>query len=476
MVTVAQLEGFSPGGFTGAATAWDDITVGMSSTGKMIGGIGGQLSGWEGQAASAATHTLGALTANVVPVVTLLSTVGATIRGFTSAVSAAQAQMRNARQAAVAAGCSVADDGTVAPPPSPSPPAGLTMGPPDPAAPPLPPAQQAQQQTMSQQYSSACTTWEQLSANAARWQTDIQEALHKAGGIDQQASQNLQGMTGGAGGFAATITGGREGAKSGEGEWKQFTDLVDGVGKESDYFGAGSTALVKSFESALNRAVDSGEKFLEKVDGPSELLRIVDGGGSSEARQLLATADKTAANALSRGAWADNPFVKALTKGFPEDMPGGSVLSKVPLIGAAFTAFDVFANWKDGKGIGADVKPVANLAIATGTTEAVSTLLAANAFDEVPVVGEVIIAGTVVVGVVYGADKLGQLIWDNRAAIGHLAEHVGEQEVELGKDAYHYGDQAYHYLSSQVSSVRRDLSGAVKTGQRVLHDAEPWNW
>ena len=224
----------------------------------------------------------------------------------------------------------------------------------------------------------------------------------------------------------------------------------------------------------------------------------MDGHGEPAVLRLLQTEATDSAKALAKYPIAQKPFVKALTKGLPEDMPCGAVLERVPLIGVAFTAFDIFANWRDGKGIGADVQPVANLAIGTAAAEGMSSLLAAQSLDFIPGVGEVVIAGTVVVGVVYGADQLGKLVWDNRQAIGRFVIKVGDQELHLAKDVYGYGNEAFQYLSStatEVVNTSEQVAGTIMhTGGQVLNtventggavlntvgqgieDAAPWNW
>jgi hypothetical protein len=272
---------------------------------------------------------------------------------------------------------------------------------------------------------------------------------------DARTASGLAAYMTAAGGFGGAVTGGATGTRSDDHAWETFAGFVDDASHTNDYDGAGATAVIKSFEGAVKRANKAGADFMDSVIGPEDFLKKLEPDDPA-----FSQVAQNAERALSLKELADNPFVKGLTKGLDEDKFG--VLAKVPYLGYAFTAFDLIDAAIDHKGVGGFVEPVANLAVGTATAEGMSTLLAAQSLDFIPGVGEVVIAGTVVVGVVYGVDKLGQYLWHSRKDIAHLADKVAS-------DAYTYGNDANNALSSAEGTVRHLISSGV-------HDVEPWHW
>jgi hypothetical protein len=454
MITVNELDSFDPGEFSAVSSTWTQVTEGLSATNRLLGGVAGQISSWEGDASHAARAALTLLVVNVVPAVTLLSSVGGDISGFVQAVDEARKQMRTNRAEALAAGCQVGEDGTVTPPPAPTPPPGLSVGHPDPSAPKPTPAQQAQQQKLSQQYSSACSAWDDLLAKVVRWEQAIGTALADATSADARTARGLAAYMTAASGFGGAVSGGATGTKSDDKAWDTFADFVDDAGHANDFGGAGAGVVIESFEGAVKRANKAWADFIDSVVGPEDLLKKLDGDDPT-----LSRVGQNTVRALSLSDLADNPFVKGLTKGLPKRF---GVLAKVPFLGYAFTAFDLADSFIDGKGVGGYVEPVANLAMGTAAAEGMSTVLASQSLDFIPGVGEVIISGTVVVGVVYGADKLGKYLWHSRKDIAHLAE-------KAASDLYTYGNDANNALSSAEGTVRHLISSGV-------HAVEPWHW
>jgi hypothetical protein len=417
MITVSQLDSFEPAEFSAVGRTWDQVTEGLDATNRLVGGMAGELNSWQGDAAQSAKAAIDVLVANVVPAVVMLSSVGWDISGFTHAVGEAKRQLHTARSAALSAGCTVADDGTVTPPAAPTPPPSLVDGPPDPSAPPPSPTQQAQQQVLSKEYSSACSVWDDLVTKAGRWEQAIKSALSDATSADAQTAHGLASYITSAGGFGRAVSGGRTGTKRDQRVWFKFADFVDSGGHVNDFAGGAATAVIKSFEGAVDRAGKAAGDWLTKdVIGPDDLWKSLEGDDPA-----LALINRNATRALSLFDLAENPIVKNLTKGLPEEC---RFLSKVPYIGYAFTAFDLADSFIDGKGLGAHLAPVYDLATATAGVEGFTSLVASQSLDFIPGVGEVVIAGTVVVGVVYGTDKLGKFLWDDKDKIVHGIGHA----------------------------------------------------
>lgn len=249
---------------------------------------------------------------------------------------------------------------------------------------------------------------------------------------------------------------------------------VTWAGRLNDVAGAGTTALIKSYNAVITKMTDQMEReayaFLSNpgawenpanVATPlSEVDDALAAGGLSDT--ALSDARMTFASGLT--GIANSPVSKALTRGIvPEGSFGaaGDVLSKVPIAGVAFTGLDMYMN--RNKGIGDEfVQPIGNLALGTGLAEGTSSVIASVGVSDglltavggsalIPGVGEVVITGAVVVGGVMAVDWAGHAIWDHRAAIVHGVEHAADWTYNEGKSL---------------------VQGAVHEGKSLVHGAE----
>ena len=256
--------------------------------------------------------------------------------------------------------------------------------------------------------------------------------------------------------------------------------LLTWAGHTNDFFGAGSVALVKGYSTAIAKAgnalADEASAFLANPTKAEEVF-------AAFGPQFAGESDPLWQRAASAGGLANSPITRGLTAGLPEEKFG--LLGRVPYVGWALTGIDMYMN-RD-KGVSkAVVQPLGNLAVGTATTEiaapvvstgveAVAGSLAAGdgviatlaGTAAIPGVGEVVITGAVVVGVVYGVDKLGTYIWDNRKAIGHAFE-------TFGQGAWHDTQAVGNWVGNTYNSITN--SAPVHTVEHVVHDIEPWNW
>ena len=288
---------------------------------------------------------------------------------------------------------------------------------------------------------------------------------------EQQAQAAIGQLQGAQGAF-------KPAPKEAESTW--LDDLVTWAGHSNDFFGAGAVGVAKGYDQAITYAARAlNSETADFLANPAMAEEVFAAFGPKFAGQ----SDPLWSRASAAQGLADSPLTSILTKGLPEDKVG--LLGRVPYLGWALTGLDMYMNRDKGMG-SAVVEPLANLAIGTTTTELAAPVVATGvetvagslaAGDGViatlagtaaiPGVGEVVIVGAVSVGVVYGADKLGEYVWEHRQAIGHFFEGVGQGAVNDVKGAVNWVGNTYDSIAN---------SAPVHTAEHVVHDLEPWNW
>ncbi len=329
--------------------------------------------------------------------------------------------------------------------------------------------------TLSQQATSAEQAQSHATAAADRAQGDLTGAQNRG----QSAVSTYESQAQAAVAELQAVTAQFKPApKEAESAWAD--SLVTWTGHANDFFAAGAVGLIRGYDQAIAVAakglISEAQDYLSNPEMAQEVYAAF---GPQFAGQL----DPRLQRALSAQSLADSPVTKVLTAGLNEDKFG--VLGKVPYLGWALTGLDMYMNRNKGLGTGV-VEPLGNLALGTATTEVAAPMVATGvetvagslaAGDglvaalagsaAIPGVGEVVIVGAVTVGVVYGADKLGEYVWEHRQAIGHFFEGVGQGAVNDFHSAVNWADNTYHAIAN---------SAPVRTAEHVVHDLEPWNW
>ena len=155
--------------------------------------------------------------------------------------------------------------------------------------------------------------------------------------------------------------------------------------------------------------------------------------------------DTTASAAATRIDESSSWFARA---GRLMDTPVGRVGGKaLGVLGAAGDVYTV-ADPSSGALGGATTERVAaaaNLSATAATASPAAAILAANSLDWVPVAGEVVLAGTATYFV-------GDLVYENRQAIGHALSWTGHETVQVA-------DDVGHGISSGVSHAWHSVFG-----------------
>jgi len=429
-----------PGGLLTVASLLASLSGSADAASGTAGGTAGQLTGasWSSPAASAFQNMGNAYQSDVRSIGSALQEAAGAVRAYASTLEQAQAQARVALGAQADAQTTANQAQTNL--------AGAT--PPPPGAPSADVASfQANQayagQAIHDQLSSSLNA---ASAQLASAQLLAHQAVVACAGALQAAGAQMAPLAGGPNPGADI-----HGAGDTKGVVEAIAPWLHGAGHSLDFLGGAAVGLVKSTDRVITRAADAMIKeagtWLGSPAAESGAEAPTQGAGSFETAKF-----NQAQRAFRLG---NNRAVKFLNRGLIPEQDGAGLgqtaLSKVPIVGAAFTVGDIFyGHFGEHKSWGASsVGPVASLGASAATAEGVGAGFAALLPEAagaslIPGVGEVVLTGALACAAGYAADKAGTWVWDHRAAIGQYVAQTAISDYHVAK--------------------------------HVVHDLEPWNW
>lgn len=469
-----------PGAVRAAAGQLSGLAGQISGARSQSQGVAVQLAGrtWSSQAAGVFRQAAGTYDRDLGTLESALMTAAGALRSYAAALEAAQQQARHAIAAQSQANADAVDAQNR-----------LAAASPPGASPSEVQAFNAQQQQASTAVQDTLTR----ALNAAG--TSLGGAFTQAHAAAVACAAALEGSAAKMAPLARLAPHGR-GAHgvTNQGDWeKDFEGWFGNAGHVNDFLGAGAVSLVKQYERSVENLGQAATKIFDKLPQDEAGIDAILAGQETPAGLDELGNKFDAAVGLLKG--SDNSLVNLLTRGLSSDE--GSLLEKVPVLGALFTLGAIGFNVGDHEPLPQAVgEPVVNLAVGTATAEVVSTLLAGTA---VPVVGEVIICGVVAAAVGYGVDKGATWLWDHRAQIGHDVETAVNTLLNADGTVLHYGDVAWKATTEALndatgwaaSETKKGLAAAsnflatvgttagnavVTAGETAVHYADPLNW
>jgi hypothetical protein len=197
---------------------------------------------------------------------------------------------------------------------------------------------------------------------------------------------------------------------------------------------------VRIYEPATNTFASFGSDgtvrtFFKPTDGVAYWNRPSNGTLATGTTELDTASGAAATRVDDASSW----FSRA---GRLMDSPFGRASGKaLGALGAASDVYTIVDPSSDAL-LGASTEraaAAANLGAMAVTAGPATAILAANSLDWVPVAGEVVLAAT-------AAYFVGDLVYENRQAIGHALSWTGHETVHLADDVGHGVSHAWHSL------------------------------